>query len=453
MMHPLHPPRSAWQIPFPSISLSWAVLLFVCLGLVDTSLSNEQATQHLPSACSESKKKSAVSVGVSSLIPVGTGSGAFQRLWGTILTVTAGKSIPLAWDMTGDGHIDIAINGRGMQGVGLYTGTGTGSFQEVIYLSAGGGGWGIDLGTINRDEQLDVAIGDHLQGAKSWLNQGDGKFADSHTGLPQGEYSGVGLADLNGDGHLDILLGADQFKAGFQLAFGNGAGSWNLQDPTGLPVLGEKNPDGPLNLGNINFVDYDCDGDLDVFAFGLKPSQGGFSAFVYQNSGDGLAWTRVALLIANNQVGAGSPFQGSVGDINADGRVDIALGGSIFIFDGKGWQKAVEVNTDIIAHLADMNGDSKLDLITQGMQGLHVYLGDGTGHGWQLAEVGLPNAAYSAPEYADREILRQLSNSFGIDVIDVDGNGNLDIIRAYELTFKVHALLASPATILEVWAR
>lgn len=445
LLHALHRPR---------YRVFCAVLVvLVCLGCENTSPSRKWTTQYSASPCPQPKDSPNLSVGVSSLIPLGRGSGAFQRLWGTALTTSAGKSIPLAWDMTGDGHVDIAVNGLGMRDAGLYSATGDGSFQEVRYLSAGGGGWGIDLGAINQDEQPDIVIGDHFDGAKSWLNQGAGKFIDSHTGLGKDSYSGVGLADLNGDGHLDILLGADQFKTGFHLAFGDGAGSWSQQDPIGLPRYGKNNPDGPSNLGNINFVDYDCDGDFDVFAFGLKPSKGGFGVYVYNNEGNGLAWTPVALLIADGRVGAGSPLQGSVGDVNADGHVDIAVGGTIFIFDGEEWSAAAAVNTDSIAHLADMNGDGKLDLITQGMPGLRLYLGDGTGRGWQLANVGLPDAYYHAAEFADKEILKRLHIPFGIDVIDVDGNGNLDIIRAYALRFKIHTLLASPATILEVWGR
>ncbi len=150
--------------------LSCTGLLFVCLGFADTSLSSEtqpkRPTQLASSTCPQPKDEPGLGVGVSSLLPVGTGSGAFQRVWGTILAVSAGKSIPLAWDMNGDGHVDIAVNGRGMQDAGLYTATGDGSFKEVAYLSAGGGGGALILALSTRTNSLTLQLATILRGPR-----------------------------------------------------------------------------------------------------------------------------------------------------------------------------------------------------------------------------------------------------------------------------------------------
>lgn len=416
---------------------------------------NDQATSaHLPVTCPPQKTGQAAHTGVSSHIPRGKGHGTFKRLWGTRLTTAAGKSLPIAADLNRDGRIDIAVNGRGMRDAGIYMGKKGGGFADVHFLSAGGGGWGIDLGDVNGDGQPDIAIGDHLEGAGAWINHGGGSFAAARTGLPQAAYGGVGLADLNGDSHLDILLGADQFHSGFQVAFGDGAESWSLQVTSGLPGYDVQTADSPINIGNIGFADYDCDGDLDLFAFGVNVSTGTFAVYVYRNTGDGVSWQPVAQYSQTHPTGAGNPVQGSVGDINGDGHPDIVLGGTIFIFNTGQWQLATELNTARIGHLADMNGDHRLDLLTHGKDtGLRLYLGDGTGHGWQLSAAGLPDAQYIAPESADRQVITKLAAPFGIDVVDVDGEGTLAIIRTYQLTFQTHIMMTSPMTILEVWGR
>ena len=428
-------------------------ITIVSLPGIGAETENDQApSSPAPVSCPQPERASLV--GVSGHIPKGQGQGMFTRLWGTRLTAVAGKSLPIAADLNRDDRIDIAVNGRGMRDAGVYMGKEEGGFADVHFLSAGGGGWGVDVGDLSGDGQPDIAIGDHLEGGGAWINHGNGVFEAAQTGLPQAAYGGVGLADLNADSHLDIVLGADQFHSGFHVALGDGTGRWALQTTSGLPGYDVQVADNPINVGNISFVDYDCDGDLDLFAFAVQPSTDSFAVYVYRNTGDGVSWQPVEQYSQPHPSGVGNPVQGSVGDLNGDGQVDIALGGTIFLFAENGWQLATELNPDRISHIADMNGDHHLDLLTHGKDnGLRLYIGDGTGHGWRLTEVGLPDAQYLAPEAVDRKVVKQLAAPFGIDVVDVDGNGALDIVRTYEFTFQTHIMMTSPMTILEVWGR
>ena len=85
--------------------------------------------------------------------------------------------------------------------------------------------------------------------------------------------------------------------------------------------------------------------------------------------------------------------------------------------------------------------------------GLRLYTGDGTGKSWQLARVGLPDAQYVAPASATRQVAKKLTTAYGIDVADVDRNGNLDIIRTYKFTIAAHVMMTSPLARIEVWGR
>jgi hypothetical protein len=341
-----------------------------------------------------------------------------------------GKNVPVAADIDGDGVLDLVLGPRTANSWLAFTGNGDGTFSSGAIRINGSsdfiGGWGTDIGDLDGDGDYDVVAGDHLVGAQAWLNSGGGSFTLSRTGLPSSDaYSGGGFGDLDGDGALDAVFGADQGTAGLSVAFGNGDGTWTQEAVTGIPPHPGS---GAPNLGHFQFHDFDLDGDLDMFACGVGY---GTACVVYRNEGDGRTWAEVSAVQGQGSAGIGWVNQASVADVNCDGVVDIAAGGTIFLGNGTSWQQAAYVNNTDTSHFGDMDGDGNLDLVTNSWDGgLQLYLGDGTGTGWTEADVGLPGAPEDTP--------------WGLELADLDGNTVLDIVRSMD---------GNGGTMLEVWTR
>src|SRR5436190_7488041 len=213
-----------------------------------------------------------------------------------------------AADLNGDGRPDLVSTSTGypdMFGkVSVALGNGGGTFDAWTQFDTGSWPVSVAIGDVDEDGRLDLVTANadwygRPNGSLSvLLGKGDGTFAPrTDIGILRRER--VALADLDGDGHLDLVT--DQ-----SVLLGNGDGTFgaDLPVPAGAFALGDLNGDGRLDL---------------VSPVGAEPQDELPAVWVRLGNGDGTFGPAAGM-------GAGA-YTGAVavGDVNHDGRADIAV--------------------------------------------------------------------------------------------------------------------------------
>ena len=172
-----------------------------------------------------------------------------------------------AGDLNGDGNVDVAVANFGGPGVredvSVVLGRGDGTFEDEIRYPIGAGAkpGSIAVADVNNDGHLDIIVGNVSdKGVSVLLNLGDGTYPSDPTSYAVvGNTSDIQVADLDGDGTLDIV--ASVWVGTVYLLRGNGDGTFEGATWIGGVGIGEGT--GPF-LSSLAVGDLDADNDLDI---------------------------------------------------------------------------------------------------------------------------------------------------------------------------------------------
>ncbi|MEN0063378.1 MAG: VCBS repeat-containing protein [Myxococcota bacterium] len=270
----------------------------------------------------------------------------------------------------------------------------------------------VALADLDADTDLDLVIATEGPANVVLLNDGSGRF--THHDIPfrsptDSEHALV--ADLNGDGHLDLFFANEDLGGANELYLGSG----------GLEFVDASDSvDESVPSNAVVAADFDGDGWVDVMIGNAGPNS------LWRGGSNGLvaAHNDVPPTVAVTQDLA-------VGDVDGDGDLDVAVGNegldAIWLNDGAGrFTEQIKAiagpsgETREIA-LGDVDGDGVLDLVASrvGFSGdnpqsfLWLGRGDGTFR-------------------RDRNALPQESfDTLDLDLVDLDGDGDLDLLGAH----------------------
>src|SRR5215472_4665072 len=284
------------------------------------------------------------------------------------------------------------------------------------------GAAGICMLDVDGDGRWDVvSLGEGDSAVRVFHNLGEGKFKEEpagHFGLAlKGTGVSCAVGDYDSDGKNDIAIALN----GRVVLFHNeGGGKFtNVTEKVGITPLNEP--------AGMTFVDYDHDGDLDLFitgklAAGLKDST---NNVLWRNNGNSTFtnWTKQA-----GFAGEGATTSVVLSDVNNDRAVDLVVtGGSgsptVYLNQREGPFKAMPLYTDaglspsIGAYVFDYNKDGWMDvaLTHAGAPGVSLWRNV---DGKKFERVPLP--------------ITDATRGLGITAIDFDNDGWIDLAAVVE---------------------
>ena len=308
---------------------------------------------------------------------VGNGGGSFQppieHLLPGVRAPGASVSTFSVGDLTGDGKPDLVL---GIAGIGssagrvsYLAGIGDGTFREESVIVSGANDFSTALADLNGDGKLDLVSADRDQLSfpvvSVVLGTGDGSFGPPAK-YPVAGNGSLAVGDVNGDGAPDIV------STGVSILFGDGKGTF----PRRADYLSEA-------PGGIVLTDLDRDGRIDIvegvtgnaLIFTRSYVVGSPSMSVLFGRGSGSFWGAPASIVPGLAASNNFGLDVAAADFNHDGVPDLAfsdLAGKITILQGStagSFKPVFQYQlTDGLSGLpvaivvADFNGDGKADL-------------------------------------------------------------------------------------------
>jgi len=312
-------------------------------------------------------------------------------------------------------------------------------WQKAVYGSGGSSADQLVIADVNGDSKPDLVIANGCGDAACQtdgsvavlLGNGDGTFQPSVTyDSGGGGATSVTVADVDGDGKLDVVVANCSANPSFECGSGVVGVLLGNGDGTLRPVVTYSS--GGYGATSVSVVDVNGDGKPDLLVANewldcVLCANGGVGVLL--GNGDGTF--QAAVTYPSDGYGVWSL---AVGDVNGDGKPDVLLTdcasdpnndcfagtGLVDVMLGNGdgsFQPAVSYGSGgqlaFSVAVKDLNGDGKLDLVVAnaGSNTLGVLLGDGDG-------TFEPAVAYHSGGLFP----------LGVAIADVNGDGKPDLI-------------------------
>ncbi len=311
-------------------------------------------------------------------------------------------------DVDSDGDLDLVVGSALANSVWVNDGNGTflGTTQYLGSTTSTNLTYSVELADLDGDGDLDLAQGNYNHPNEIWLNNGSGIFTNTGQTLGNAETRGINLADFDGDGDVDIIEGITNSEA---------SASDVLWINDGSAVFSDSS----LTFGNyqtrsISSSDLDGDGDIDIY------NGNEFVDLVWLNNGTNPpTFTNTAQTLKEL-----SATSSAMGDLDGDGDLDIVLGNgtssaksnTVWLNDGKGnyydgnQTLGNGISTSVV--LGDVDGDGDIDLIVgnTNAQSNTVWLNNADGN------------------FTDSTQTLGTGNTESVALGDIDGDGDLDMV-------------------------
>jgi cytochrome c-type biogenesis protein CcmH/NrfG len=296
-----------------------------------------------------------------------------------------------------------------------------------------GGACVIDLYGPGSQDLVVMGNGEHAIG--TYRNLRNGKFEsvpESQTGLKAG---GHGLAcavgDFDNDGLPDLAVALLN-----QVILFHNLGGGKFEDVTEKVGIQQLN-----HAAGLTFVDFDHDGDLDLFVTGSE-GPGSGANLMWRNNGNSTftEWTGPTGL-----AGSGSTTQAILSDINNDRAVDLVVSGgdggpTVYLNQREGAFKPMPLYPPQQARTGLAGGPGNQDAGLSPTRGVAVF--DFDKDGWMdvaVTHVGAPgltlwhNVKGAGFERVALPLPAGVTGAWGVTPIDVDNDGWIDLAAVLEI--------------------
>ncbi len=280
-------------------------------------------------------------------------------------------------DLNGDKRLDVVIANENSDNVSVLLGKGDGTFHPGVSFAVGRGPGSVAVADLNRDGRLDLVTANRWTDNVSVLLGESGATYQPALNFPVGSAEevlpgSVAVADLNGDGLLDVVT-ANRLSQDVSVLLNKGDDSGTLTFEQAVNLAAGDLP------SSVAAADVDGDGSTDLVIANQQLNR----VSVMLNNGNGTFQPAVSFATGEG------PYSVAVADLSGDDRLDIITANwqsnDVSVLRGSGdgtFEEAENFAAGGSARslaMADLTGDGVLDLVTTTWEGnVALLLGEGS---------------------------------------------------------------------------